>query len=306
LNGNLHGSGVRIWRNGKTLSRIGAYEHGIEVGQWREYHLNGKLRCTWHAGIEDPPEHHHKQSAQDNGQLCYVGQAKNSGATRCGHGSNLGRDGRLYYSGTWLDGKIHCDSGVIFHNTGHVSAIGARDMGKRQGYTIIFTETGKLYHAGVYHNDMRDGFGQAYHYATTGGLKYEGTWKNDKFHGIDNKEYYENGNLKYHGNFHNGHKHRDGKEFDMDGQLVGDVKHFFGEVCTWNPNQIVGGGARGCRCRICLTVELNKADVRFMMARVEITLAKIEKQEEYREALEERREENEREDSFLNDGWGDI
>lgn len=42
------------------------------------------------------------------------------------------------------------------------------------------------------------------------------------------------------------------------------------------------------------------------MAKVEMTLAKIEKQEEYRESLEERREENDGEDSFLYDAWGDI
>jgi antitoxin component YwqK of YwqJK toxin-antitoxin module len=239
LNGNLHGGGVKLWDNGNNFSSIGAYKHGIQVGRWGDYHANGKLRCTWLAGIEDPRERHHKQNMYHNGQLVYVGQAKNSGTTWCGHGSSLFYDGRLQYSGTWLDGMIHCDNGVTFHETGHIQAIGPVDMGIKKGHTTVFTEAGKLIYVGDLENGGRDGYGKYYHHATTGQLRYDGTWKNNQFHGVDNKEYHENGNLKYQGNFHMGLKHRAGKDFDIDGQFIRDVKHHFGKVCLSNPNQIL-------------------------------------------------------------------
>jgi antitoxin component YwqK of YwqJK toxin-antitoxin module len=139
-----------------------------------------------------------------------------------------------YYEGEALDGKED-GYGKLYHFNVSASEVddppiryegfgteytwkgciryeGEWENGNFHGYGNLYSNTGEFYYEGEFRQGLRirdyearqDGFDREYY--EDGSLKYEGTWKNGRKEGFG-KGYWENGTIWYEGEFKNDKPH---------------------------------------------------------------------------------------------------
>lgn len=143
---------------------------------------------------------------------------------------------KLMSEGTFVNGiqvglgKEYYENGVLKYEGNFVSGL-ASGLGK------LYEENGKLKYIGNFTNGYASGQGRIFD--VNGKLKCEGNFERLPSHQENKKdpsvpsgrckEYYENGQLKYEGDFLNGVWHGDGRSYDANGRLIFKGKFSYGK-----------------------------------------------------------------------------
>lgn len=178
LDGNYHGKGVMLYRNGdkydgewvknnKEGQGIMQYANGDTYsGGWLHDQKHGIGEFYWESPARTSPKKHNGNYEND---------------VICGHGSMMYANGDTY-EGEFLDGKRN-GTGTYkwYQNTIEKEYTGQWLAGEYHGNgTMIYSNGDKF--EGEWKNNKKEGHG-IYTYAN--GLSFEGTWENDSFYGVD-------------------------------------------------------------------------------------------------------------------------
>jgi|GEM_PF-1079337 len=134
---------------------------------------------------------------------------------------------KITAEGTFFNG-MQIGQGKEYYENGQLKYIGHFSNDYVAGQGKLFDEIGKLKYEGNFENGYASGYGKLYD--DNGYLKCEGNFarlstimeceKDPSVPSGKCKEYYENGKLKYIGNFYNGLRHGEGKCYDRNGHLL--------------------------------------------------------------------------------------
>ncbi|PKM60937.1 MAG: hypothetical protein CVU99_05560 [Firmicutes bacterium HGW-Firmicutes-4] len=143
---------------------------------------------------------------------------------------------RLASEGVFVN-AIQVGSGKEYYENGTLKYEGNFVNGLASGPGKLYEENGKLKYVGNFTNGYASGQGRIFD--ANGKLKCEGNFarlpsnqENTKDPSVPNghcKEYYDNGQLKYDGEFVNGVWHGEGRSFDRNGRLVFKGKFSYGK-----------------------------------------------------------------------------
>ncbi|WP_414732045.1 toxin-antitoxin system YwqK family antitoxin [Acetobacterium carbinolicum] len=132
---------------------------------------------------------------------------------------------------------IQVGSGKEYYENGILKYEGNFVNGLASGQGKLYEENGKLKYIGNFANGYASGQGRIFD--ANGKLKCEGNFArlpsnqvNSKDPSVPNghcKEYYDNGQLKYEGEFVNGVWHGEGRSYDRNGRLIFKGKFVYGK-----------------------------------------------------------------------------
>ena len=239
LNGERNGKGIEYYQD-HILKFIGEYLNGKRNGKGKEFYDDGKLKFD---GEYFKDKKWNGKGYNKNGEIVF--EIKNGN----GKGKEYYDDGELKFEGEYLNGKRNGKGKEYYDNYE-----GEYLNGKRNGKGKEYYDNGNLKFEGEYLNGERgDGkvykayknnsiiefcfndynvferpslkeeiIGKEKEYYDDGELKFEGEYLNGKRNG-KGKEYYDNGKLKFEGEYLNG-KRWNGKIFYKKGYKEIELK----------------------------------------------------------------------------------
>ena len=189
-------------------------------------------------------------NVQQKGKFFSSGtEAKSTIKVFCKNGFMIGYyiEGDLFKGKKYINSKLAADGiffngvqvglGREYHENGKLKYIGHFLNGYAAGSGKLFNEDGRLKYEGNFENGYASGIGKLYD--NNGHLKCEGNFARLSIKNESQKdpsapsgkcrEYYENGKVKYAGDFYNGLWHGDGKYYDKSGRLLHRGRFLYGK-----------------------------------------------------------------------------
>lgn len=197
VNGTANGKGRLYDKNGQMIFK-GQYINNMKNGEGMEYVFDEELNQS----ILEYEGDYVDDYRDGYGVVYWV---------------NGDYKGQVMYEGELYKGEM-CGKGILYEGAERKYE-GGFAHNQRYGFGVdsyVGDEGEKMVVTGTYTNNMKNGYFEEY---KDGELIFQGNYANDVRDGEEGKEYYENGNVKYEGDYKNGFFHGNGTAYYEDGSI---------------------------------------------------------------------------------------